>query len=479
MTLKSRKPRAPQQKRTGAHTIARTDGTSYRRNTKRAKDGRGSVFYDRSRRQSPWVAQLPPLDGKVEKRTFRTQEEADAWREQQMALRDKGIRAQRGETLGWWLDHWFRTRVVGHKKPKTVELYAYLIRVHIQGTPLADMPLSAIRPEHLREFYASLSAKRRQSRRRGGPLPDEPERPTLARSTVLNLHAVISGALAQAVKDRKIEHNPARSAQPPRPERKRIEALSPEEVDAAVATVGDQRLADVLEFCLECGLRVGEAVGLTWDRVHLDMNTPWVLIDRQLQPLGDGWILDEPKRRSIRKVGLSHRAQDVLQRAKDRQTFEKKAVEQAARDAEQQGEPIPVRWGWTWNQMNRRAEPTIWHSKEPIGEEALVFTARLGGPIHRSTVTHTLQRELKRAGLSGALAERLGRMLTTHHMRHQHASELLASGAPISDVRDQLGHKETATTLDMYGHSIPGAPSRLAALRDLRRGVQQQAAGSE
>ena len=169
----------------------------------------------------------------------------------------------------------------------------------------------------------------------------------------------------------------------------------------------------------------------------------------------------------------------MLPRAKDGQAFEKKAVEQTARDAEQRGEPIAARWGWTWNQMKRRGEPTVWHGKEPTGDAGLVFTARLGGPIQRPTVTHTLQRELKRAGLSEALSEKLGRALTTHHMRHQHASELLASGAPISDVRDQLGHKETATTLDMYDHSIPEASSRRAALGDARRAARQQATGTE
>jgi integrase len=113
-----------------------------------------------------------------------------------------------------------------------------------------------------------------------------------------------------------------------------------------------------------------------------------------------------------------------------------------------------------------------------MGDGGLVFTSQTGGPLHRSTVTHTLQREVSRTGLSDALARKLGRALTTHHMRHQHASELLASGAPISDVRDQLGHRETATTLDMYGHSIPGAPSRLAALRDARRDARHQASAA-
>jgi integrase len=169
----------------------------------------------------------------------------------------------------------------------------------------------------------------------------------------------LSGAFAQAVADHKIEHNPASSARPPRPEHKRIGALSPDEVDAVLSAVGEDRMADVLELCLECGLRVGEAIGITWDRVHLDADTPWATIDRQLQRLKGTWFLEEPKRRSVRIVGLTRRACEVLLRARDRQLFEKRAVEQAASEAEQRGEPTAARWGWSWNQARRRAEPTI------------------------------------------------------------------------------------------------------------------------
>jgi site-specific recombinase XerD len=116
----------------------------------------------------------------------------------------------------------------------------------------------------------------------------------------------------------------------------------------------------------------------------------------------------------------------------------------------------------------------MWDGKQPAGDEGLVFTSQMGGPIHRSTVTHTLQREVKRAELSDALAEKLGRALTTHHMRHQHASELLArlglpdlvfhelrhtcaslllaQGVDPRAIMEILGHSQLSTTTDIYSH---------------------------
>ena len=66
MVIQPGKPTPRQRKRSGAHTIEKDDGTTYRRNAKRLTDGRGSVFFDKRRKRSPWVAQLPPVDGKIE-----------------------------------------------------------------------------------------------------------------------------------------------------------------------------------------------------------------------------------------------------------------------------------------------------------------------------------------------------------------------------------------------------------------------------
>ncbi len=51
----------------------------------------------------------------------------------------------------------------------------------------------------------------------------------------------------------------------------------------------DTNLRDLFVLLYFSGLRMGEALGLTWDRVHLDdPDAPWVLVDRQL--LEDGGL---------------------------------------------------------------------------------------------------------------------------------------------------------------------------------------------
>jgi len=46
---------------------------------------------------------------------------------------------------------------------------------------------------------------------------------------------------------------------------------------------------------------------------------------------------------------------------------------------------------------------------------------------------------------------------TPHSLRHFFASTALANGIPIHEVSRWLGHKSIKTTVDIYGHLVPGA----------------------
>lgn len=50
-----------------------------------------------------------------------------------------------------------------------------------------------------------------------------------------------------------------------------------------------------------------------------------------------------------------------------------------------------------------------------------------------------------------------------HDLRPTHASLLLALGVPMTVVSDRLGHRTIPTTLDTYGHLLPGQDADAAA----------------
>jgi integrase len=79
-------------------------------------------------------------------------------------------------------------------------------------------------------------------------------------------------------------------------------------------------------------------------------------------------------------------------------------------------------------------------------DTGLVFTTASGGPIHGSTVTHRFQHRLKEAGLP---ARRF------HDLRHGAASLLLAGGASMRSVMEQLGHSQISLTMNTYAHIAP------------------------
>ncbi len=76
----------------------------------------------------------------------------------------------------------------------------------------------------------------------------------------------------------------------------------------------------------------------------------------------------------------------------------------------------------------------------------LVFTEPDGRPIARNNLAIRFSR----------LAAKLGYPeMTFHHLRHTHATILLAAGSYINDVSKRLGHATPAITLSVYGHCLP------------------------
>lgn len=73
---------------------------------------------------------------------------------------------------------------------------------------------------------------------------------------------------------------------------------------------------------------------------------------------------------------------------------------------------------------------------------------RNGKPIEQNYIRRVFKRVLQRAGL---------RDMRFHDIRHTYASLLLSAGESPAYVKEQLGHANIQTTVDIYGHYIPNS----------------------
>ena len=170
----------------------------------------------------------------------------------------------------------------------------------------------------------------------------------------------------------------------------------------------------VYAICLFCGLREGEALGLSWDCV--DFENRQITIRQQLikgKAAGSQYQLqDSPKNGRSRVIDCPQIALSFLK-------------QERARQAENHLKAL--QFGETWENP--------WH---------LVFTDSHG----KNFQTITFYRRFKR------IAESIGRPdLRPHDLRHSAATIALAAGADLKSVQSLLGHATASFTLSTYAHA--------------------------
>jgi integrase len=144
-------------------------------------------------------------------------------------------------------------------------------------------------------------------------------------------------------------------------------------------------------------------------------------------------------------------------------------------------------WGATKTYARRSLRLPRFLSEEPAGYLALagrprgpgdlLFTAPLGGPLRENNFMRRHFKPAVTAANSAILArsapgERpvlLPEALRMHDLRHTCASLLIAQGASVKAIQEQLGHASATVTLDRYGHLYDDALDRLAERLDQAR----------
>lgn len=184
-----------------------------------------------------------------------------------------------------------------------------------------------------------------------------------------------------------------------------------------LAAAALDRLHALYALLLSVGLRVGEALGLTWGDLDLKANS--LHIRQQLSEVRGRLSLTEPK------TAAARRKIDLPQMAA-----------QALRDHRQ-----------------RALAGGTYHN--PMG---LIFTDTEGHPVRKSNLRRrSFGPLLKRAGLP---------RLRLHDLLHTAASLHLAQGTHPRVVQEMLGHSNIGITLSTYSHVLPSLQREAAGRMD-------------
>lgn len=205
-----------------------------------------------------------------------------------------------------------------------------------------------------------------------------------------------------------IRTNPADNCALPRMEKAAVQPLDEEQTKKFLEAIKGHRFEKLYTFTLFTGLREGEVLGLTWDKVNLKDGI--LVVDQQLQVephKGGKYLLVPVKTGKGRTIVMAPWVVEILR--------EQRLAQMEAR----------LRAGAAWEDTN------------------LVFTNEVGGHLVDNTIYKHFKKIVASIGMPDA---------RFHDLRHSYAVAAIRAGDDIKTVQGNLGHATAAFTLDVYGH---------------------------
>lgn len=323
-----------------------------------------------------------------------------------------------------WLTYWVENiACVPNVSENSYRGYEVDVRVHlIPG--VGQHWLDKLRAEHLEKLYKKMVE--------AGSSP----------GTAHHVHRTVRNALNEAVKRKHIPENPALIAKTPKLSEDEAEPYTVAEVKRLLAHIVDRRNEARWVVALALGLRQGEALGLKWEHVDLDVGLLRVRRNR-LRPKYkhgcDG---------TCGRMKAGYCPQRIQTNADTGPTKSK-----AGRRTVGIPDPLVVllKVHKEKQDAERAAARQLWH------EEGWVFTTPTGRPLNPNTDYYEWKDLLEEAGLP---ERRL------HDARHTAATVLAILNVPTSTAMAIMGWS-TAEMAKRYQH----------VLDSIRKGVADQVGG--
>lgn len=329
-----------------------------------------------------------------------TRAEAERKRREMLTALDQGRNPVPTDvSLHHWLDRWMEEEIRPPKRrQRTYETYRNVIDRHIVPY-LGNRKLAAIKPIHIQDLENRLCGH-------------------LSPKMVNQVHIVLSGAYKYALRMELVHRSPVATVSPPSVQ---STEMAPPDIPAIRRVLDLARseghvLYPAMHLVAYTGMRRGEVAGLLWENVDLQRGT--IRVEISLVQTRTGVIQEPPKTKSGR------------------------------RNVDMDGGTIAV-----LEEHRRRQEEMQERMGDMFLDRGWVFANELGDPISPKRLYDTVKR----------YGERVGHPETTvRSLRHFHASLMLQGGENPVVVSKRLGHSKVSTTLDIYGHVLPGRQRQAA-----------------
>jgi integrase len=253
-----------------------------------------------------------------------------------------------------------------------------------------------------------------------------------------------------------VAQNAAALADPPKVTTREVVPLNPEQAKQLMAAARDHRLFAFVAVALGCGLRLGEALGLKWDDVDLDVGT--LQVRHALQRLGGNPAARRPlvaeRRRLLaairaaedrsQRVALANELDAVRRRLRGIKTTLQLVEPKSARSRRTVMLPA-VAVAALRTHRRRQLEARLaagegWH------DLGFVFTTPIGTPADPHNIHKDFRQLLNEAKLP---------RFRIHDLRHSCATLLHAQGVDPRTIMQTLGHSQVSLTLNTYAHVLP------------------------
>ena len=263
-------------------------------------------------------------------------------------------------------------------------------------------------------------------------------------STVIRIHKLLKSAFTKAIAWGYSESNPTIGVTLPQHRAEKREVWSDDEILKALNCCEDMNLRLCLSLAVGCSMRIGEILGLQWDRVH---------IEDDLVKAGDAYlevryVLSRCSNDSIEALEKNHRSTVVLKfpYCVERETKTTLVLKDPKTESSVRTIYLPFAVVEDLRKVKAQQEEYMRLLGDAYKEYGLVIAQPDGHPCEGRLIAKMFKRLIEENNL---------RPVVFHSLRHTSTSlKLKLSKGNIKAVQGDTGHAEAKMVTDTYAHSF-------------------------